>query len=365
MAFIVLVTWAAVQGSLSLWGFYQDAARRDFGHFVSSARMWRDSGVLYDSLPRVNLNPPHASIVLFTPLTWISFDLATALWIVVQVGGLAFTMFLIARELNLSSARLEWIVPITVASAMTIHNWVEGQVGAILLIGGVVAWRAVRRNQTNLASIVLGVLINFKPQLGLTIFANSWRTQLRVFLVGTAILTTGVLLSGTSLWNSWIATTRAQGLQLLPWNVSIAPMLYRAGIVNWTPYVHAGSALAIVTMTWHAARRDCDSDRRWLLWGVAMLLIAPVAWVYYAAAFLGPLISWGERCRWPLAAKVGILLWLIPLQALSWVASSPPGWKLGVAGSPFTFGAILVWLAVLTTLYQRQDPLLVKLRATS
>jgi hypothetical protein len=99
-------------------------------------------------------------------------------------------------------------------------------------------------------------------------------------------------------------------------------------------------------VTWWATRRDRDVDRLWLLWGLTTLLIAPVAWVYYAAALVAPLISWGERVRWPILARAGILLWLVPLQAVSWVTAAPPSWQLAIVGSPYTWGVMLLWISV-------------------
>src|SRR5262245_20039600 len=80
LAFPALAAFAALQGTLALWGFVHDAGRRDFGQFVSSAQLWREQGALYVNASRVNLNPPHASVLLFVPLTWMSFNAAVLLW---------------------------------------------------------------------------------------------------------------------------------------------------------------------------------------------------------------------------------------------------------------------------------------------
>ena len=125
-------------------------------------------------------------------------------------------------------------------------------------------------------------------------------------------------------------------------------MLYRSGVrVMWPVFIPVAALIA--TLTWRATFKDADVDRRWLLWGSATMLLVPIAWVYYAGAFLGPLVAWGERHRWPPAAKAAVLLWLIPLQAVSWGLSSPPSWQLGIIGSPYTWGTLLLWFAVLTT----------------
>jgi len=174
--FVALVALATLQGTLSLWAFSHDAARRDFGHLVESARSWRDTGVLYKDEPRANLNPPHASVVLLTPLTWISFDAAVRLWVAAQVMTLFAAIVLIARELRLAPARLEWIVPAIVASAMTIHSWTEGQLGGVLLVAGAVAWKAARENRERRASFALAGLLSLKPQLALLVLAANVRS---------------------------------------------------------------------------------------------------------------------------------------------------------------------------------------------
>jgi hypothetical protein len=331
---------------LALWGFSHDAARRDFGHFVSSAESWRDNGVLYEDLPRVNLNPPHASILLFVPLTFVRFDAAVGLWIVLQVATLSLGIFLMARELTLPAARLEWIVPVMVASAMTIHNWIEGQVGGLIFLASVVAWRALRHNHSAAASTALAGLINLKPQLGLLLMAFSWPIRLRAIAAGAVMAVAGVVLVGPGLWVSWATMTRVRGLQLSPWNVSLAPILHRSGTALPILITYVVIALLVCVVAWWATQRDRDVDRLWLLWGLTTLLIAPVAWVYYAAALVPSLVSWGERARWPLLARAAILLWLVPLQATSWVATAPPSWRLAIVGSPYTWGVILLWISV-------------------
>jgi hypothetical protein len=346
LLFSTLVACAALQGSLALWGFSHDAARRDFGHFLSSAQSWRDSGVLYEDLPRVNLNPPHASIVLFVPFTYLHFDVAVGLWILLQVATLSAGLFLIARELTLTAARLEWIVPMIAASVMTVHNWVEGQVGGLIFLTSVVAWRETRRDHSLAASTAFAGLINLKPQLALLLLAPSWPVRLRTIVAGAIMAISGVVLLGPELWRSWVTMTRIRGLQLSPWNVSIAPILHRSGIAVPILPTYGALVLLICVVTWWATRGDRDVDRLWLLWGLTMLLIAPVAWVYYAAALVAPLVSWGERVRWPALARAGILLWLVPLQAVSWFAAAPPSWQLAVVGSPYTWGAMLLWISV-------------------
>jgi hypothetical protein len=345
LIFSLLVAWATLQGALALWGFSQDAARRDFGHFVSSAQSWRDRGVLYEDLPRVNLNPPHASIVLFVPLTWMPFKAAVGVWIMVQVATLMVGIFLIARELTLT-ARLEWIVPLIVASAMTTHNWIEGQVGGLIFVASIAAWLKMRRNDSLSASIAFASLINLKPQLALLLMASSRSIRVRAIAAGAGIAIGGVVMAGPTLWTSWLTVTRARGLQLPPWNVAFAPIIHRSGIAVPVLATYVALALIMCAGTWWATRHDRDIDRLWLLWGLTTLLIAPVAWVYYAAALVAPLISWGERFRWPFLARAGILLWLVPLQAVSWVTAAEPSLQLAVIGSPYTWGALLLWMSV-------------------
>jgi hypothetical protein len=346
LLFSAFLAWATLQGSLALWGFSQDAVRRDFGHFISSAQSWRDRGVLYEDLPRVNLNPPHATILLFVPITYLPFDAAVALWVALQVATLSAGVFLVARELTLTAARLEWIVPVIVASVMTVHNWIEGQVGGLIFLASVVAWRELRHNHEGAASTALAALINLKPQLAPLILATSWPIRFRAIVAGAVMAVAGVVVIGPSLWASWAMMTRVRGLQLSPWNVSLAPILHRSGIAVPILIPYVALALLLCSVTWWTTRRDRDVDRLWLLWGLTTLLIAPVAWVYYAAALVAPLISWGERARWPILARAGILMWLVPLQAVSWVTAAPPSWQLAIVGSPYTWGAMLLWISV-------------------
>ena len=348
LAFATFAAYAAIQGALSLWGFWHDAARRDFGQFVSSAASWQARGVLYEQVPRVNLNPPHASILLFSPLTWMPFDAAVTLWLILQLFSVFIAIALIQRELKLPAQRLEWIVAATVASAMTVHNWIEGQVGWILLAGGAAAWRAARQPRRNRASLLAAALVNVKPQLVVMMFGFERRLLLRCAAWAVAIAAAGFAATGLAPWFSWIDMTRAQGLQLRPWNVSIAPVLYRFGLAMPVLYLHVALAALLAGITLWSTRTDPDVDRRWVLWGTAMLLVSPVSWVYYAGAFLGPLIAWGEQHRWPLLACAGIALWLVPLQLVASAGSLPPSWRTGILSSVYTWGALMVWASALS-----------------
>jgi len=184
---------------------------------------------------------------------------------------------------------------------------------------------------------------------GVLLMALSRRLAFRVILIGGAALAAGVLALGVPMWLSWFSITQQNGLQLPPWNVSIAAMLYRTGIGDRLMVVYLPLALVIFGITWRAAANDADDDRRWVLWGLATLLIAPVTWVYYAAMFLGPLIAWGERHAWPMLARVGIALWLLPLGAVAWVIESPVGAMAMIGGAPYLLGALMVWVSVIRT----------------
>jgi hypothetical protein len=347
---IALTIWAAIVGSVSIWSFRHDAARRDFGHFLQSAQLWRDTGVLYESVARVNLNPPHVSVLLFAPLTYLPFDAAVWLWLVLQIVSLAATILIIARELNLKTERLEWIVPAIVASAMTSHNWIEGQVGGIILLVGAVAWRAARHNRETTTACALSSLISLKPQFGLMLLATRWRTGLLAALIGLGAATAAVALLGWSTWHMWLVTMRENGLQLVSWNAAFAPVLYRAGITgNPSLAILLVVCLGLICATWMATRRSTDVDRIWLLWGLTTLLVSPVGWVYYAGIFLGPLIAWGERSGWPWPAQLSLGLWMIPLTAMAWTTSSPSSLKCAILGSPYCWATVILWCAVMST----------------
>ncbi len=344
------VVWAAVVGAISLWGFCTDAARRDFGHFLRSAALWRRSGELYESIPRVNLNPPHATVLLFTPLSYLPQQSAVWLWAGLQVICLALALTIIARELALSPRRIEWLAPAIAASAMVSHSWIEGQVGGLMLVVGALAWRATRRRQDAGAALALALLLSLKPQCALLLLATRRGVGWVVVGLGAAALALGVWWLGAAVWLSWLQATMHSGLQLSPWNLSAAALIYRCGATGkGGRLLYLGVAIFALIAAGLAARRERDPDRLWVLWGMTSLLVSPVAWVYYASAFLGPLIAWGERRRWPVPARIFVGLWLVPLP-LVWTLSREGGvWSGVLFGSIYTWGAVAMWAGLIVS----------------
>jgi hypothetical protein len=266
-----------------------------------------------------------------------------------QVIALIVTIVLIARELRLPPRRLEWIVPAIVGSVMTTHNWIEGQVGGVLLLLGAMTWLALRRNGENLSAMGIAALINLKPQFALLLLAVRARIRFRAIAIGSVFLIGGVVALGWSAWLSWIAIAKSDGLQLAPWNVSLLAMLARGGAGPIALYAFVPAAMIVFSIAWVSAARDPDLDRVWLTWGIVMLLLSPVGWVYYAATLLGPLIAWGERFDWPITARIGIACWLIPLHTISAAASMPVSWERAIVASPYLWGTLLVWWSVIRT----------------
>src|SRR5574338_1357966 len=95
----LLAAWWTVS---SLQVFAREFPVRDFGAFYASAHdYWRD-GFLYTPRRFINLNPPHLSVVLFSPLLLVDVRTAAAIWLLASAAAIVASLALIRAELDLS-----------------------------------------------------------------------------------------------------------------------------------------------------------------------------------------------------------------------------------------------------------------------
>jgi hypothetical protein len=217
-----------------------------------------------------------------------------------------------------------------------------------LLLLGTFAWRAARQRRRS-TPWWLALTVTLKPWL-VPLVLVEWRTALRTIAIGLVGVLVGVWLCGLSNWTAWFSTMSEHDVWPTPSNLGLfAAALRFSGQVKYgsevaspafvRPVWLASSAvvfLATSAVTWWERP---DTDRLWLLWILAALLISPISWTYYLLVLLGPLAAWGEQRHWPIPVRIALVLWIVPV----WLVNQLLIAGFPLLGSIYTLAALLLW----------------------
>jgi hypothetical protein len=321
---------------------------RDFRSFyLSAADYWYGSGFLYEPRKWLNLNGPHTSLLLFSPLVLFDLHTAAIVWLMISAVLLIATLAIIRTELQLPANRMAWVVAALFSSTAMHHQLRQGQIGIVLMFVSTLAWRAARRGSAS-SSWWLALAISLKPPILATwLLTQRRREALRTLLIGGAGVVLGVVLIGAENWRGWVAVLEMTGGSIAPWieNVGFLGLVAKVG----NPYTYEQPAyvrpiamvlsVAASAFTWRS--RQGSLDRSWLLWGLLGILISPIAWAYYLLVITGPLVAWGEKRGWPLVIRLALVLFAVPWPIVVLLWSWHP--LFGVINA---LGVLVLWAAV-------------------
>lgn len=322
-----------------------------------------------------NLNPPFFSVLL-APLTVLDIASFNRLWACLSVISSLAAVWLVLSEFGLvrtgtrRRAFETWLVT-SAALYLWFPSWANflfGQVSFILMLPLVLCWRAMRQGRDTQAGLYLGLLMGIKLFFGLFLVSLLLARRWRVLATALACLLLTVLIGlypvGVAAYRDYMA-----GLGQMDWaasnlngswqayvsrflggsrNVPMwhAPMVARW--LTWAGQLVLGCALLVTILRAAAVRVDgdegvSDSARRMTLTDLvfaltmpAMLLMSPLAWVYYYSWLVLPAAlvwRWGNTHP----RKVTIRLLLLLLWAMvaapraflgAWQVNEPLTWLL-------------------------------------
>jgi arabinofuranan 3-O-arabinosyltransferase len=329
-------------------------APNDFTVFLESARWLRQGADLYQRPlrpgPGYNLNPP-AAVLLFVPFSLLPDSIALYLWTGLAMGGYALAAYWIAREVV--PGRTVSIAGAILLSQAAIMSLLLGQIGALMTLLLTAAWIADRKERPLRAGTLLGIAIGAKPFLLVFAAYALWRRS-AAFAAGLAagiagMLTLGLAAAGVAGFRSWLGAieqitwsahvANASLLALLTRTLSVSPEILHATPVAVRPELVQPlwwASVAIVCATAAAIlMRTRNLDQAWAIVLIASLLVSPLGWVYYATAFVGPLLAVAIKA--PRPAQVVIA---VGCACLNVPPMSMP--SLGSAGV-LVFGSIYAW----------------------
>ena len=352
----------------------------DFGKFYYSARLFLDGQDMYGPSPATaipvnvdgtsrqfwNMNPPHFHLLVL-PLAPLSPINALAVWIVMNLAALLWSVRMVVRELELrmTFSGVLWGLLAFLCCSATCAIVITGQITFLLVLPFTYAWAMARRGQWTRAGIALGVLISVKPFLGVfgiyLLLLRQFRAAVWSAISGAAAVLAGLLVFGPDTYLAWSRAVKSIEWLWAPMNGSIHGLFSRTfspsplfpGAFS-VPAVIVPlatlSCLAVLAVTYARLSRSTEAhavDYSFGLLLLTALLVTPLGWVYYWWLLAGPLAAlWrahtGEtkqRTAWLLMiALPGLVyppLFVSRLGALAWVPST--------IGSVYLWTTLVLW----------------------
>ncbi|MFC1657561.1 glycosyltransferase family 87 protein [Candidatus Moduliflexota bacterium] len=367
----------------------------DFSKFYVSARYHHEGKSIYDSVPYTyfgedvdisvyrrpdmhpNLNPPFFTFLLL-PLARFSYQTAFLIW-----SGISFilglTSVVIIEKITARKSdirRTMFFLILFLAYYPTFANVVFAQATFFLMFLMVAAWICTRESRDATAAIALGAAVALKPFFGLFFFfftsLGRWRLLFYMAL-STLIFSAVPLLSfnvseyavyartiGTITWHGATWNASLQGFLSRIFGGSENPPLANlpllADILYYTLFILGVALLCRVAFF---SRRIKESfDITYSLVVILMLLLAPLAWLYYfPMLFLSFVVAWRKTTE--MSLMYYYKLWIVTAWLLSTVPRMlMPARYVDDAAEWFLWGGYyfyaLVILAALTLLITRR-----------
>ena len=364
----------------------------DFGKFYYSARYFLDGTDMYASSPSttlpfvdggthqyLNMNPPHFHLFIL-PFARLDPGTALAVWSVLGLAGLIWSVWLTTRELRLhwTIARALWAILAFLACSATSAIIATGQLTFQILPLVTFAWIAARRGAWMRAGLLLGILAAIKPNLGLfgvcLLVAGQWRAVAAMAATTAASFGVGLAIFGWDAHVKWIGALRSIDWVWAPMNGSLRALFTRTfeGGALLPPMVDApnlavpatvlASAAVVGVSLWQIGRNRnrLSADHLFAIALLAAQLVSPLGWVYYLWLAAGPLIAiWlSARARPSRLREAAVwfavpgLLWQLPLFSVGirhW-------WQPATLQSIYMWTTLWLWIAVVVDLKRLTSP---------
>lgn len=258
---------------------------------------------------RLNVHPPLTAL-LFAPLTFLSFPIATLIWTIGSVAVLIGVIYLLIVELQLPLFGL-WRLLVPLVPLMWYPVWQHLHVGqfTILLLGLIVgAWYCERRGHSWLAGVLLGfaMMLKIYPMLllGYALLRGRWRVigGAAAMILALALLQAAV---DPAQWIDYI--TRVAPANAAEWmpnarNASLASVSMRlfVGSSEVRPFFDAPQlelptrimlyciALGVLAAVFWRLRKRPDLAADYSLCLSAIALLSPLSWDHAAIFLLMP-----------------------------------------------------------------------------
>jgi alpha-1,2-mannosyltransferase len=322
VAIALFAVCAAVSFAARLWHGYIDLMV-----YRNGARIWLDGGNLYGPMPKVEglglpfTYPPLAAL-FFAPLAELPRWPAEGLMLIVSIGALALTLWLVLTQLRPHLDRpTRWAVVIGAAALLGLSEPVRqtygfGQINLLLMAAVVLDVLVPRPVWPRGMLIGITVAIKLVPAGYLLLFLlrKDWRAAITLVLSTAAAIAAGFLLMPHTSSAYWFHTLSDTGRIGPPWfsgNQSLKGFAFRLGLTHDTATA-IWIVLSLITIAlaalWMKQLLDIAAELPGTVRGRRALIVALL--VNAAAVLLVSPISWSHHWVWvaPALLVVGDLV---------------------------------------------------------
>jgi glycosyl transferase family 87 len=306
-AVIVCCQQRTNQWDFSHYYVSSDAARRGINPYRSDLTPLADRlGLQVNEINRAT-NPP-SFVLTFELLTLLKPNTAYWAWFSINASALAFSLFLLLVDLPLGRPLEAWsLVALVIVYPPIIDNFLFAQVQILIMLLLLGMMAALRRGHDLAAGLLLASasLLRIYPVViaGYLVVTRRWRALLYTIMFGVigvlvtaCVLGVGRMLSFAQVYTfltarHWLGVAANVSL-----NAFVSRVFWLAGpaTAGWEMARKIAVAgvdilmlLATVLISLAAGDED-DSQWRFSLWVVVMVLVAPTAWPHYLIFLLIP-----------------------------------------------------------------------------
>lgn len=302
----------------------------DYGKFYQSERFALEGKNIYSklflvrknipqnlTLPRIKLatpllNPPFFAL-LIAPLGYLSYASSLWLWSGLSILAGILSILLLQKALDIKEPTLNLTLSLLLALFVYFPTFATlqfGQATLLLLPFALGGWLAARTKAFYTAGFVLGIAASLKPFFVLFLLYFLLRREWRAFFCMCLAIVICALLAfipfGMQTYINYYHVLQQIYWYASSWNASLlgfllrlfggeanTPLLAIPGLANklfaWTSII---LILSLVKFIWPrtilSQQQKCDLDFAITL--VVMLLISPLAWLYYFPLLLIPIV---------------------------------------------------------------------------
>lgn len=269
-----------------------------------------------------DLNPPFLTMLL-TPYAWLSYGQALLCWSVITFFSTVLGISLVIK--SYPSAWQNPTIRMYLLAALLIYfpsyaNFFLGQLSSILLLITTAAWLNCRKKSYGTAGVLLGFALCLKLFFGLFLLffliRKQWRALCLMIITYLSCCFSALIFFGVATYQNYLFTLNHIRWYASSWNASLLGFFYRVfgiGHEGNHPLINAPlfghflyTALALLLLIYFIyqirqsyqqennlieMKATDELDWQFSLTLVVMLLLSPLAWLYYFTLLMIPFIT--------------------------------------------------------------------------
>jgi alpha-1,2-mannosyltransferase len=247
--------------------------------------------------------------LLAVPLTTVSFDAATVIWVAIRLLLLAIACVLMPVPRNVRLL----VFGVAGISQPVLYDLDLGNVSVVVTFLSVLAWRWLDRP---LGALAVVASLTVRPTMSVLVawwgLRGRWQQVLWTLIGGGLLVLITLPVAPAQLWLDWSTVLRnVSGVMGIPSNMDVGSAVLLLGGPVWlgTAALLAGYLIAAIAVLLSLRR---DAELSFVVTLMASLLLSPLLWAHYLTQLLVPAAFLAARGRW----------WGLLLPLLAWLPAA-------------------------------------------